>query len=302
MNKFPFVSDLVLLVARDEVPSKDLLREVAQHLDYLVLVPDALDAYAVAVLSRLAPLHVKIRRDSGGQRKDLNDLPYLREPDAEHLDDIVSQPFSSRSDDWLREHNVDLIALNLPALEEIQERVLEEAPPAWVALFDDESWLRHFELSFMATDVDVFSPRGVELPDRGLLAGATRDEGDSVEAASHGPIESLHTVSITDAASVESPGNVPGDTATFHIQLAGRSLKVRSGGVAFVDTGCTLTLRWFKLDGRSINGARAEATVRDRDEVVEIWGDSEAVVGQWLEFEFRRTGHRPYAVRGRFKI
>jgi hypothetical protein len=106
-------------------------------------------------------------------------------------------------------------------------------------------------------------------------------------------------VSLAEALSSENPENVPIDVATFLVERAGRSLKVRSGGLAFVDSGCTLKLLWRKFKDDTING---QQTICDRDEPIELEGQQQAMAGQWVEFEFRRTGHRPYAVRGRFQL
>jgi hypothetical protein len=299
MNKFPFISDIVLVVARSETPSTELLREVAEQLDFVVLFPVAFREYVGAVRRRLAPLHAKFEVDSSGRQKPLDDLPYLAIRDDAFFDDVVQEPFSSRSDEWLRLQAVHMLALNLPALEELQDRVLEEMPRRWVELLDDEQWMRKFGMPPIEANELSIALGKVPSEAGGILESQVRGSSHKSKPRA---IRTSHTFSLSDATQVEGAENVSLDEGTLHIERAGRTLKIRAAGMLFVDAGCELSVRWLKDDGRTLNGPAAQQSIRDRDQVIALSGEDEALAGQWIEFQFKRSGHRPYAFAGRIEL
>lgn len=315
MIKYPFVADLITNLGMAGgtdagAPSSEILREIAEALDYVILIPDALRDYCRHLHPLLRPLHRKYGLDpKAGRTKDVDMLPYLKPLSGELADDIVSNPLRNRQDEWLRHNRIDLLALNSPALEAIQERVIDELPDAWDALLCDESWTRRHDLR-----------RREPVPGESeTVQQAERELAGTRGGSSTSPDESVARIQLSASLDelgmigLEHPENIGVMVATFDVEYGGKSMTVRSGGSAFVDQGCTLKLKWLQPDRKSLNGSAlnegpahqepcAEAVIRDSDEPALLVGEREYRLDQFLQFEFERSGHRPYKIAGVLKL
>lgn len=313
MRNYPFIPDLVTswarLLADPGPPSDDVLREIARALDYVILMPPLLSGYCQRLRPQLGPFHARYRIDqAAGRPKDVDDIPYLKPLDDEDEQAILETPLRDRDVAWLREHRVDLLALNSPALEGLQEAVLEEMPEAWMRLFEDEEWLRRIDHPKPPTTDDLLAALGVDEEDgttspAAALAGARgHDESRAGDgAAAVGPAKPvLVTVSIDEIPDRDTTHreNIAVPTATFEVRYGGNRIIVTAGGFAFVENDCTLVLRWLKADGTLNGSATLSATTTDR--ALRIDGEEAFDFDQRIEFRFERRGHRPYSVESGF--
>lgn len=324
-RNYPFVADLLIAHGRAAgadpgPPSVMVLREIAKAMDRLLLAPSEFNSYVQILRPLVRPLIAK-------------NIELYRALQDSEIEAVVERPLSSRSDEWLREFRIDLLALNWPGLETLHEELLEPLSDAWMELVQNADWQREsgllppdphrLRLSLgSATGVDEaeHAPADYEhwLHEHEFATSASRGEVGSVSLDSAGGVSHVQvTVRLDEipAEGVANRQNVPCDVATFVIKGAGNTIEVASGGFAFVGPGCTLTLRWrppHHLPGETLSSSAkrdlaaeqqnsrvyAEATCIGESRPVRLHSSVNYSDGQVLWFRIERTEVYPYRVEG----
>lgn len=311
MNASSALNDVVIAIAQSPgreppPPGAEAMRLLAELVDSAIASRATLYSHIGRLQRIVGPLHRTLRADPAFRDAPAEALLYLRPLPEPALEDLKRRPLGDRSDAELASLRVDLLAVNAAAILGLHDEIFDELPEAWLPMiqFEEERVARRLGEHHEPTG----RPAWALTPEAPLEAvPSLRDEG----AASSPPTLPVITVTIELNALSESEAlgreHAPAPRGLLEVRVSANRLTVLSGGFLFIDEGCTLSLRWLELDGRTLNApdardGSAEASRSDGDGPLVLVGGTPWLPGQWLDVRFDRAGPDGYQIRTRVEL